>query len=412
MLPNNHVFFNLLNNIIFHAVDDKTVSARVLSMTFYWSIILILFAVFKSLFKNKWLALVAALLMAVQFPILCFGCQGRGYELMALCEWVTFLSFLKYKMGGDSKWLYVMLIAACAGYFAVPIFMYFHAAVILFAFFLQLSARKLDVQFWKFQVVCAVVVCLLYLPCFCFSGVSAITSNPWMTIRQSYSEIWSNRVDTCHEYMDFCFCNVGRGNYFPDLALYLLPFTLLFYRNNVIARRLGLFYCCMWGILVFFVLKMRVYPMDRALPGQFSVTLMFVLYAIYLGISVITSTTSVRILAPISMTVILLLMGANCLDRDKQHCVHYQDHFPVNSWKKLVADGINSSLPRGSTIAFSDESFYFCYLCEKFGYNAGKCANGSEQYVVKLRGEPFFIGNENDFTLVQPVGDYGVYKRK
>jgi hypothetical protein len=412
MLPNNHVFFNLLNNIIFHAVNDKAASARVLSMAFYWSIILILFSVFKVLFKNKWLALGAALLMAVQFPVLCFGCQGRGYELMALCEWATFLSFLRYKSGGDGKWLYVMLVAAGIGYFTVPIFMYFHAAVVLFAFFLQIAAKKADMQFWKFQVACAVLVCLLYLPCFCFSGVSAITGNPWMTIRQSYHEIWGNRVDTCHEYMDFCFCNIGRGNYFPDLALWLLPFTLLFYRNNTLAKWLGLFYCCMWGILVFFVLKMRVYPMDRALPGQFSVTLMFVLYAAWLGLSVIAARIGIRSFATISITVILLLMGANCLEKDKLHCVHYQCHFPVNSWEKLVADGIGASLPKGSSIAFSDESFYFYYLCRKFGYNVDKCANGNEQYVVKLSYEPFFFGKEDDFTLVRPVGDYCVYKRK
>ena len=152
--------------------------------------------------------------------------------------------------------------------------------------------------------------------------------------------------------------------------------------------------------------------MDRALPGQFSVTLAFVIYALYLPLTALSRKMNVRSLAMVVLPVALLLLGANCLEKDKLHCVHYQDHFAVNPWKKMIADGINTSLPKGSSIAFSDESFYFYYLCRQFGYDVDKCPNGNEQYLVKLSYEPFFIGKEEDYQLVQPVGDYCIYKRK
>ena len=412
MLPNNHVLFNLLNNIVFHAVDNKVASGRVLSLFFYWSIILILFSLFRSVIKNKWLALLAALTLSVQFPIWCFGCQGRGYELVALAGWVSLLAFMKYTAGREGKWLYVMLIAGCIGYFAVPVFMYFHAAVLVFAFCMQVAGRKADWRFWKFQAVCIMVVFLLYLPCFCFSGVQAITGNPWLTIEQPYSEILSNLVDTCHEYMIFTFCNIGRGNFYPDLVLFLLPFSLLFYRNNPTAKFFGRFYCCMWGILVLFVIKMKVYPMDRALPGQFSVTLALVIYALYLALSALAAKMHFPRLSAIVLSIALLLMQANFVDQDRFHGVHYQCHFHVDTWEKLLSDGINTSIPRGRSVAFSDESFYFYFLCKNYGYDVTKCARGNEQYMIKLRHEPFFIGKEEDYVMLQPVGDYGIYKKK
>jgi len=149
--------------------------------------------------------------------------------------------------------------------------------------------------------------------------------------------------------------------------------------------------------------------MDRALQGQFSVTLALTIYAVYLASTVLARKTNIRFLPAVICPLFMVFLSANYINKDRVHITHYQCHFGVNIWNKLLTDGINENIPKGSSVAFSDESFYFYYLCRKAGYNVTKCPRGNEQYLIKLRGEPFFMGSENDFVLKAPVGDYGVY---
>ena len=105
-------------------------------------------------------------------------------------------------------------------------------------------------------------------------------------------------------------------------------------------------------------------------------------------------------------------MQVNYVYNDRFHGVHYQCHFHVDTWEALLVDGIDKNIPRGSSVAFSDESFYFYFLCRKFGYDVTKCPRGNEKYLVRLRYEPVFMGKDEDFELLAPVGEYGIYRRK
>ncbi len=151
---------------------------------------------------------------------------------------------------------------------------------------------------------------------------------------------------------------------------------------------------------------MKVYPMDRALPGQFSITLVFVIYSVYLALSTVAGKINMRYLLPLLLAIFMLFLDGNYLDKDRKYITHNQCHFPVNYWYTLLTDGINAAIPKGSSVAFSDESFYWYYLCRKDGYNVSKCARGNEQYLIKLRSETFFMGTEQDFFAREVSGRF------
>src|SRR6185437_2523019 len=91
MLPNNHIFFNVLNNILFHNAGDQVLTGRLISL-FAW-LVLVKWAYywFAGQFKNRLFAFLASIVLAVQFSTWGFAFQARGYELYALEQWASFI---------------------------------------------------------------------------------------------------------------------------------------------------------------------------------------------------------------------------------------------------------------------------------------------------------------------------------
>ena len=89
MLPNNHLFYNFINNLLFHFVADKVASGRFLSLLFYLAIVLVTFSWLRGLLKSRWLAFLIVVALALQFPVWGFASQARGYELVTLASWLA-----------------------------------------------------------------------------------------------------------------------------------------------------------------------------------------------------------------------------------------------------------------------------------------------------------------------------------
>ncbi len=411
MLPNNHILFNLVNNIIFHGFSDKVATGRFMSLVCYWSIILISYSWLKQLFSNRWLAFAVVIALSVQFPVWGFSTQARGYELQLLAEWGAFISLFRYLYTGHKRWLYVLTIACMAGYFIVPTFLYFHFAIILFALFCQLKNKKADIQFWKFQFVSVLMVFLLYLPCLCFSGLSAISGNKYVLAYPSNTEFIADIMPMINNYMDYCFFNFITSNHQIDMALFLLPLCLFFYRRNRLAVYMSMFYLAVWLAVVFLTLNMRFFPIDRALAGQFSITLVIVIYTVYLLTGTVTEKLKLKIAHCLILIPFLAGLSLNFFFKGRIHINHYLCHFPVNSWYDMVIDKGVNSLPRGCSVAFSDESFYLYYLCAKNGIKTVKCSTAREDYFINLN-EPFPPGIAKHYEPFNTVGDYFIYKKK
>jgi hypothetical protein len=73
----------------------------------------------------------------------------------------------------------------------------------------------------------------------------------------------------------------------------------------------------------------------------------------------------------------------------------------------IVNEGI-SFIPKGSTIAFSDESFYWYYQCMLRGDRVSKCISGNEEYFVRLSSEAMPAGYEKKYKLIKTVFKHGI----
>lgn len=408
-LPNNHILFNLLNNLLFHAVADKVNSGKMLSLLCYLGIILLAFYCMKGLLHNRWSALIAVVVLSLQFPVWGFGFQARGYELLALTDWGSFILLWQYLAKPDEHKLKLLVLTSAAGYLCLPSFLYFHTTILAVAMVYQLANKKVDMRFWKYQVISAATVFLLYLPCLSFSGADAITANKYV-LPQSYEVLTIRIIPMFKNYLDYCFCNVITGHYAYDLILFLLPLSLFLYRENRNARFIGLFYITMWLVCFLLTVIMKIYPIDRALTGQFSITLAAVLYSAYLLITKLAARLRMAILPWVMLPLTVLLM-INFVQKGRSYAGYYIYHYPVNlNFDLFINDGIKT-LPKDATIGFSDEAFYWYHFAIKEGYKAMKCANGTDYYIART-DEVLPNVVEQNYVLTKEVLRYQIFKRR
>jgi hypothetical protein len=85
-------------------------------------------------------------------------------------------------------------------------------------------------------------------------------------------------------------------------------------------------------------------------------------------------------------------------------------NYPVNDRYEALHTGLYW-FPAGSTIGFSNESFYWLYLYNKEGHNASRCLSGNEDYLIKQEEEQFPQKGVGKYELYQKVEDYEIYKR-
>ena len=406
MLPNNHILFNLVNNFLFHFAADKVPTGRLISLACYWVIVMVSYFMAIGLFGKRWLAMLVVLMVALQFPIWGFAAQARGYELMAAAEWVVFFSVYRYCQGGSVKWLYVATIAIVAGYFTIPTFLYFHAAVVLFLLHRELVHRQLDFALWKHQVVAAACVFLLYVPCLCFSGTSAISDNKYVL---AHSTSTSEVLVTFQNYLDYCFFSLLSDEHWVDAVLFFMPLALFFFKSKQ-ARLLGWFYSVLWLSIVLLTLKLHVFALDRALTGQLSLTLFVCLFACYEVFSSAGNKINKPALATAAVVILFAGITANFVFKGSKHMNHYLCHFPVNDWHQILSAAL-PKIPGGSSVACSEESFYMHYLLKHNGYNTTQCSTANEDFFIN-RSEPFPPGIEDGYIRCDSVADFYFYKKK
>jgi len=86
--------------------------------------------------------------------------------------------------------------------------------------------------------------------------------------------------------------------------------------------------------------------------------------------------------------------------------------YPIN-YLYSVHSAVIAKIPAGSSIAFSDESFYYFYFCRKRHLKVSRCPRGDEDYYV-IRPSENITGTITDrYSLVMSIEeDYELYKRK
>jgi hypothetical protein len=409
MLPNNHILFNLLNGTLFHFAADKVFTGKLISLVCLWGIIIVIFAWLSDIIKNRYLLALAVIVVCFQFPIWGFGFQARGYEFCSLTKWVAFLSIIRYLSSKNSEWLHYFALACVAGYLCIPVFLYFHAALVLFALFWMAYTRKTDVKFWKTQLAIVLIVYLLYLPAFCFSGVQAFTSNQYVVAKiHNLQEFYDKGQDIFTGYLNFYTSNFTKDHPVIDTILFLAPLALFLFYKNKPAILCGFFYLAMWLSWIGIAYAMKIYPIERAMTAHLSISLGLTVYVIYLLLSKLNELFKTPHIADIVFAVLLIGFGVRAGIGNEANISFGLYNNDINlKYNFLMQEGIDF-IPKGSSIAFSDECFYWYYLCKLRGDKVNKCPAGNEQYFVRFGLDPLPISDTGKYVLVKTVFKHGI----
>lgn len=402
MLPNNHVLFNLGNNLLFHWMQDKVASGRLLSLGAYLLLGCWLLYCFSSYTGKHTAGFAITVVLLLHLPTWGFAGQARGYALYNLATWVAFGSLLFYVQTRKSKWLLLLSLATVSGFALIPSFLYCYAALAIFAILQQLWARKPDWRFWKWTAGALAATFFFYLPAICFSGMQSLTANPYVQgAHGSMSAFAKDFGDTAKYYISSFFSGfTGAWDSYIGYLLLLLPLLLLAWKSR---RKAALAYLLMWCIFTAFVFAMLRYPYARNLTPQFSITLGLALLAIWQLLQPLP-----KLLPVVMLFAVTMLLGIHFfrIDADSNGLLYGVDWNIVHADLKKLTD----TIPAGSVVGCSDESFYDYYLLKRRGIDARQCPDGSETYYISTADDVPQPQLTAHYTIVAQVGDETLYR--
>ncbi len=416
MLPNNHVFFNLLNGVLFHAATDKVVTGRFISLAAYCGVVVVVFYWFRAIVKNPWLALLISIALALQCPVWGFSFQARGYELYLLASWGMVISLFAWLQSANVSWLAINALCCCTGYFIMPSFLYLHVAQLLFVLLYMPFYKTKETMFWKYQLIAAGITYLLYLPLLCFSGLTALAGNGYVAPMSGFKQkslgdflqwMWPTFL-SCVEHI---FSNVHIGAASFNLVLFLVPLALLFKRKNKFSVLFGTFYLVAWLVFFVVVIAMRRMPFERNLICHYSLAFAGVILVLEWFITAVAERTKLQLPMSIIFSATVCFFSYHFYTTNESFIkVTLYEHDINNTYNEL-SDGLDY-IPPGSTVAFSDEGFFYRYVCLKNGCRISSCPTGDETYYVKQNYEPLPQAFAGNYEIAKTLGDHTIYKRK
>jgi hypothetical protein len=414
MLPNNHLFFNLINNLFFYPFANKVATGRLISLIAYCGLILSLFLCFKHLLRNRWLALLASIPITLQFPVWGFSFQARGYELYLLAGWGMIISLFAYLHSPHKRWLLINMGCIAIGYFCLPSFLYLHVAQLVFMALYWLFYKQKEAIFWKCQATAMLLTYLLYLPLLCFSGLDAVVHNNYVLPMggvKTINDFMERILPFLETYSIHLFSDVHWNNISFNWLLFLLPLSLLFAKKNKAMRLFGLFYTTMWVVFLLIIAIMKKLPFERNLIGHYSVTLAGVILFAYWAIGLAGGKEKLLFVKRWVFSFIMVCLAAHFLYTNPTMLKDGLFEYEVNPPYINLADKLKA-IPQGSTVAFSDESFYCYFICRQQGYSVHKCPEGNEDYYIKQSFEQLPQSMENKYTQAFTIVQYQIYKRQ
>ncbi len=395
MLPNNHVFFNLLNNILFFWTEQKVLTGRIISLCAYVGVMWCIYFWLKKVVHVKCLAFSMVILLAMHYPIWSFGTQARGYELQLLMAWICFISIENYFDQNRKFWWSLFSFAAIIGFITVPTFLFYYSACLGYVLYRMWLTKNACWSFWKNQLLVLIIVFLFYLPAICFSGLNSITHNQYVSPEvKTAIEYMPVLGKMMHRYILYCFAFNCDGSIWLNYAFIFIPLYLFFVKNKTI-QRLAVFFVLQW--LAFLVLntKMLSAVPCRTLLLQYSFTMAFGVLAVYYFFHNLFKKKEKW--ATRFSLVFLLLMGIHFCNTQR-HSLNQLYGPETNKTFQINEAGIKH-LPKGYSVAFSNESFLWIYLAQHKNYELHPCPQGNETFYVKRSFE----------NLPQPYQGYQLY---
>ncbi|HUU03109.1 MAG TPA: hypothetical protein VM425_16875 [Myxococcota bacterium] len=386
-VPNNHIFFNLLNALTPGSASFNPLRARIWSFIFVAASMLIgtiAFARRGRFFEGSLFFLV----MAVNQSLLDLTLQARGYGLLCFCVVTTSLLVLSYLHNSGNLSLVLISLLTILGTWTIPTYIFFSGTLMLILFFQDRKPKLLVAG-----IITLLVVIALYAP------------------------VWSDLYNQTSTYSDNWGYQYGSwGAVCKTIRKYFLsPFF-------------GIAFAADWNVY-FFLLGVVTFPViiwkprDSTVQG---VRILLIAVFVFLAICRIMKTPAIRTTSfvVLPLAICLLIRFGNILRSSRVailrplvfiiaatffslHSFNRARHFrfkPIENWMG-VARFIERTFPKGTEISASFRNYYLrvyldpAYMITK-KFEQKKFAAGRQ---VCVDGD-FFAKERFDPTEFSPSG--------
>lgn len=180
IIPNNHVLFSFLSNIILVVLPQKLDSlyiSKFFSLFFITTAGYIFHKILK-LYYSPVICLIFGLLFLFIYPNLYYSLVGRGYSLFAFLNVLIIYLSIKWSKDYQNKYLIMFAISSSLGFFTVPVFLYPFLVINLFILFNKAPFNKKLVYFTA-GFISILFSLILYLSIIQREGIDTIINNPY-----------------------------------------------------------------------------------------------------------------------------------------------------------------------------------------------------------------------------------------
>lgn len=398
-LPNNHVFFNLLNGFFAFATEDLVFSGRLLSTLSYLAVLLLSFFFFVKMSGRQWHSLFFTLLVAVQFPIWGWSGQARGYEMMLLFGVVSLLAGWQYLRNGAAGLPAFYVLAVAMGLLTQPAFLFWWVGLFTGGCMIAFGKKALLRQ-WILANACAGALALiLYLPLLTFSGAQAIVANPYVQPSAGDTASFLSQQAEQH-YLGGLF-----HEWLPlSGTTWLAPLPgisamVLLLRSGNRQRQLALLALGIFGSALLMVVLMRKAPFHRVFIAHSWLYWMVVLSAVLPLLK-----TPWRYFTAAIITV-YLLFAARANRRLIPHNLYYYD---VNAHFETLK-ACQPTGQQGQSVGLSDESFFWQAILKNPVDYGTTGINGQGLLIVHSAEQ--FRPDERNYVLWKDCGEFLIFRR-
>lgn len=410
MLPNNHVFFNLLNHFLGASPDARLISGRIVSGTAFAALLPFLFYWLKEKCNSRFFAVLFCALMLLQFPVWGFSFQARGYSITLFCAWVSLISLEKYLRTHSHPSLWVHTFCVIVGLWTIPTFLFWELALLVFFLGWMVYSRRIYWAGIQAQLVAGAAVFLVYLPVLCFSGAKSIFENGYVVSeKQSLIAFWPKFKELFQATIQYCYSGSVDAKNLSYLILFFTPFILFpVLRKTRIASTLG-FLLALWIVFVGMESYIQRFPFMRNLNAHVS----FSLAALLLSLLVLMERFAgqrLRWLQAATAFCFCMAMGLHFLKFNRDHvgdCLYFYQ--ADVRFKNL--DGSAAEFPPNTRVWVSDEGFFWEYLLRSRGSEASMCFDRSNaSFYIKNESEKLPASLEGNVEMLRKTEDYEIYR--
>ena len=418
MLPNNHVYFNVLNGFLLHTFPiDGLLSGRIISLFAYLVVVATAFYWFSSLMPNRLLAYLAIVPFALGFTTWAFGFQARGYEAQLSCAWLSFVLLQRYLQSADRKTAMFIALFNMMGFAFVLSFLYYFIAQMIFVLLVQVYRRKVDLIFWQYQLFGMMAVFLLYAPALCFSGLQAITKNEYVKPLSELSNaaLWAIASEKTKYFINSIFSFLIHENHRLNFILFVSPLLLLFSKQNK-QRQLAVFYLVLWLSWFGICWAMKRFPFNRNMILHHSLSLAMVLYTYSVCLSwLVSKCVSKHWRQSVSLCLYLLPLAyfvQHQLKWNKAHVCTSLYFMDVRDIEHEFQQDIAATIPANASIAFAPERYCMLYYAQKNHLQVHTCASGDEAYFINIAQDTLAAAIAKNYRLIKRGIGNDVYQHR